>query len=126
MKKLIILVSLIILQIGLFASSLKACDFHFQAENQKTSYKVGDEIIITVSVTLTHRVCKVELEETQFIVSGMDIAGATNWVQLSDKVYARKFKIRITENPSSTIAKFSALRECEKDGGEGSIKFQVS
>jgi len=101
-----------------------ACDFHFEVNNPKAVYSTGDEVVITVSVMLTHRVCEIEMEETQFKVDGMDIIGATKWVQVSSKIYARKFKIRITGNHSPAV--FTALRECEKDGGKGSLELKIT
>lgn len=102
----------------------KGCDFHFEIEDPQPAYHIGSEIVITVSVVLTHRVCEIELEDTHFSARGMKIIGATKWIQLSSKVYARKFKVKITEE--NTPAVFTALRECDRDGGKGSLEIKIS
>lgn len=100
------------------------CDFYFKIENEKTSYHTGDEVIVTVTMKLTHRVCEEEVDATQFKSDGLEILGATKWVELSNNLYARKLKIKITD--SGKNATLTALRECDKDGGLGSINFSVT
>lgn len=100
----------------------KACEIYFQVENAKESYEPGDELVVTVTLELTHRNCPVKPEETQFKGEGIEIVGATQWIEISPKHYARKLKIKITG--MSSHSKLTALRECEKDGGKGSIMFE--
>lgn len=103
---------------------VNACDFEFQIENRKESYRVGDEVIVNVTLKLTHRNCKVSPDETQFSGEGIEILGATKWIDVAYNQYSRKIKIKITGDASAH--KLLALRECQKDGAKGNLIFKTS
>ncbi|HRQ31136.1 MAG TPA: hypothetical protein PLU49_13730 [Saprospiraceae bacterium] len=103
----------------------KACDFIFKVQGEvKEVYKVGDEIIVVVTMKLSHRVCNETLNEVKFNFSGLKVAGATKWTETNPNEYERKFKL-VVEPDAKGNCNMSALRSCDKDGGSGTISFKV-
>ncbi len=110
---------------SMVAINAKACEFNFKiTSEEKQTYKVGDEIVVEVLLTLTHRNCPEALELTKFDFTGVKALGATKWKELPDGKYERKFKLQVTEDPKGKHL-LNATRTCDKDGGFGSIKFTV-
>lgn len=101
-----------------------ACELEFQVETPKESYKAGDEVVVNVTLILTHRNCRVSPDETQFSGEGIEILGATKWAESGYNRYSRKIKIKITGGAG--IHKLTALRQCQKDGAKGSMIFKTS
>ena len=105
--------------------NVDACEFKFKVlSGEKDNYQVGDELVVAVKVTYTHKVCPEGIEATKFSFTGVKTNGATEWKQLSDGVYERKFKLVITDEKKNRHL-FNAVRTCDKDGGAGTIKFEV-
>jgi hypothetical protein len=103
----------------------QACDFEFKVVGEiKSVYKVGDEIIVIVTVKLSHRVCHETLDEVKFNFSGLKVLGATKWTEITGKEFERKFKLQVVDEAKATYT-MSASRSCDKDGGRGSIAFNV-
>jgi len=104
----------------------KACEIEFEVQGEKKeAYTVGDEIIIKVTVILTHRVCPEGIKKTSFESDGLKVVGAKEWEQINDRKFERLLKVKVTgtENGKVTI---SATRTCDKDGGFGSITLQAN
>lgn len=110
----------------LFVANLFACDINFSlVDNKKEAYNVGDELILKVSVVLTHRNCPEGIQATKFSTKGAEIISATNWNETSTGNFERKLKVKIT-NSDSNKASISATRTCKKEGGFGSISLKVN
>ncbi len=125
MKKIIKTKWLYAFLLGIFLMSFQpqkanACDITFEVENQKETYEVGDIIIVKVIVTLTHRACPVALEKTKFTMKGLKVLAATKWKQTSTMVWERKLKMKVTGTSDGKLV-LNAIRECDKDGGFGSL-----
>lgn len=121
---------LIFLIAGLFfyfspGKEAKACDIDFEViKGEKKKYEKGDEVIIKVVVTLTHRTCPVGIKETKFRMDGMKVVAATSWSQKSTMVWERKLKTVIKSNEEGKLV-ISGVRKCDKDGGYGSLKLEA-
>ncbi len=101
------------------------CDIELEViKGAKETYSIGDTIIVKVNVSLTHRSCPVKLRKTQFKLNGMKVLKATRWKKLSSMDYVRKLKIVITGSKENVVS-ISTIRECEKDGGFGSLKLAI-
>jgi hypothetical protein len=110
----------------LVSNHTAACDFKFKvATEEKKTFQVGDEVVIEVQLSLTHRSCPEGLEATKFDFTGLKVLGATKWKELPDGKYERKFKLQVTEDPKNKHL-LSAVRTCDKDGGSGSVKIDVN
>lgn len=111
--------------LSIFPNNIHACDIEFEIlKGKKEVYTVGDTIIVKVKVSLTHRSCPVKLRKTQFKLNGMKVLKATRWKKLSSMDYERKLKIIITGTEGNEVT-LNAIRECEKDGGFGSLKLET-
>ncbi len=104
---------------------VNACEIDFEIiKGKKEVYSVGDTIIVKTRVALTHRSCPIALKKTKFKLNGMKVLGATKWKKLSSMDYVRKLKILITGTKDNKVT-LNAIRECEKDGGFGSLKLET-
>jgi hypothetical protein len=102
---------------------LKACDIEVEVlKGKKEVYQVGDTIIVKISVSLTHRSCPVAIKKTKFKLNGLKVIKATGWKQLSTMDYERKLKIVITAPGKVSL---NVVRDCDKDGGFGSLKLKA-
>lgn len=102
-----------------------ACEIEFEIlKGEKEVYNVGDTLIVKVVVKLTHRVCPVAMKETKFKLNGMKVIKSTGWKKLSENDYTRKLIIVITGKKGKKVS-INAIRECEKDGGFGSMKLET-
>ena len=102
-----------------------ACEIEYEIlKGKKETYTVGDTIIVKVKVALTHRSCPVALKDTKFKLNGMKVLQATSWKQLSSMKFERKLKIVITGAKGNKVS-INTIRECEKDGGFGSLKLET-
>jgi hypothetical protein len=98
--------------------STQACEFEFSTENKAKSCKSGDELVINVKLTLTHRRCSVAPSATKFKTVGMDVFGATAWKEASPGVWTRQVKVRVQGVAGKKVT-LTATRTCDKDGGYG-------
>lgn len=116
--------------IGVFFISIapqkaNACEIEFEIiKGEKEVYNIGDTIVVKVIVGLTHRSCPVALKKTKFKMNGMKVIQSTSWKELSTNDYERKLKIVITGTKGNRVT-INAIRECEKDGGFGSMKLET-
>ena len=122
---------LLILTLTMFALSLtqntaNACEIEFEiTKGKKETYQTGDTLVILVKVALTHRSCPVGMKKTKFNTKGMKVIKSTQWKQLSAMKWERKLMVIVTETKGNKL-NLTAIRECDKDGGFGSLKLEVS
>ncbi|GAB4283632.1 MAG: hypothetical protein Kow0068_08510 [Marinilabiliales bacterium] len=122
--------SLYLIVFGMFlflftAQKISACEIEFVIDGSpKAKYHKGDELVVKVKVTFTHRVCTTGIKQTKFEGKGLQILQGTDWVETSPGVWERKLKIKITD-PKKGKAVLSATRTCDKEGGFGSITIQT-
>jgi len=102
-----------------------ACEIEFKIlKGEKDKYKAGDTIVVLVDVALTHRSCPVAMKKTKFKLKGMKVIKSTPWKQKSANDWERKLMIVVTETEAKKI-NLTAVRECEKDGGFGTMKLDM-
>ncbi|MCK5825376.1 MAG: hypothetical protein KAG96_08225 [Ichthyobacteriaceae bacterium] len=116
---------ILMLLLGLFLTILptknaNACEIEFEiVKGKKETYKAGDKIIVLVKVALTHRACPIGMKKTKFKTKGLKVVKSTKWKQISTNDWERKLMIVVEEGDNLNI---TAVRECDKDGGFGSMK----
>ncbi len=127
MKRIKLFVLLGFLFSGIVVAS--ACDISLKiVDNKQESYKVGDELVVEVTLQFTHRNCSVSVKDTKFKYQGIKVLGATDWKKVSDMEYTRKLKVKVVEVASDMkgTTQIVAIRSCEKEGGMGSIEIKRS
>ena len=123
--KLVLLVMIGVLFLTFSPQEVNACEIEFEViKGKKEVYNAGDTIVVKVNVSLTHRSCPVAIKKTKFKLKGMRVIKSTGWKQLSTMEYERKLKIVITDTGGKKVS-LTAIRECEKDGGFGSLKLET-
>ena len=106
-------------------NQIHACDIKFSVQGeQKEIYEIGDELILTLIVKYTHRVCPEGINNTQFETKGVKILQGTKWKEFKPGLWGRKLKIEITGNEDGKVT-VSAIRTCDKEGGFGSITLKA-
>jgi hypothetical protein len=126
MKNWILSVIITFFLIPFTSNDAKACDIEFEIlKGKKEVYNVGDTLIVKIKVKLTHRSCPVALKKTKFKLKGIKVLKATGWKELSSMDYERKLKIIIAGEPGKKVS-LNVIRECEKDGGFGSLKLETT
>ncbi len=116
-----VIVISILLSCG-FLLNVNACEIIFKViSEEKKEYKEGDEIIFSIEVKLTHRVCPIAMQDTKFTYDGIKVIGATKWEETKPGIWTRKIKSQVINNGKTTIM-LSAQRKCEKDGGFSTIQ----
>ncbi|HOO90116.1 MAG TPA: hypothetical protein PLA74_04765 [Syntrophales bacterium] len=111
---------------GGMATPAEACKMDIRVDGTaKDTYSVGDELILKVTVYLTHRNCPEGIDTTQFGVSSLKVLGATEWSETSRNNFERLIKVEIL--PSETgEALMEAKRVCSKEGGYASLRLKVT
>jgi len=104
----------------------KACEIEFEiTKGKKESYNIGDTIIVIVKVALTHRSCPVKMNATKFKLKGLKVIKSTQWKQLTANNWERKLMMVVTKSKGKNI-NLTTIRECEKDGGFGTLKLNMA
>ena len=120
---------LVLFGLLIFLANIKpvfACDIKISVGGkQQEFYQPGDKIIFKVIVKLTHRVCKVAMEKTQFKTEGLKISKATKWKQLRPNIWGRKLVAVVTGSKDGKLS-LSAIRKCDKEGGFGSMTLKCA
>ena len=129
---------ILILIIGGFLVSLtpntaNACEIDFEiTKSKKDIYQVGDTLVVLVKVVLTHRSCPIAMQKTTFKMNGFKVLKSTKWKQIAAMDWERKLMMVVTETKGKGKGKgkgnqlnITAIRECDKDGGFGSLKLEV-
>jgi hypothetical protein len=121
-SKTIIFFLVAFLSLSFSAKETKACEIEFEiTNNKKEVYNIGDVVVIKVKVVLTHRSCPISMKQTKFTMKGLKVVATTEWKQLSTMVWERKLKMQVTGTKDGKLV-LNAIRNCDKDGGFGSLK----
>jgi hypothetical protein len=111
--------------IALMPKSAEACEIEIEVtKGKKENYQVGDTLVLLVKVALTHRSCPIKMKETKFNMKGLKVLKSTPWKQKASNDWERKLMVVVKETKGGKL-NLAAVRECEKDGGFGSIKLDV-
>ena len=103
-----------------------ACEIKVEYQDKtKEVYHVGDELILKVSVLLSHRNCTVGIDATTYKMENLEVIGATKWEEKSANYFERLLKVKILGSETGE-AVLHALRECDKEGGYGLLKIKVA
>lgn len=122
---------ILFLMLGVFfltltPNSANACEIEFEViKGKKETYQTGDTLIVLVKVLLTHRSCPIALKKTKFKMNGLKVIKSTQWKQLSAMDYERKLIIVVGEAKENKL-NITAIRECDKDGGFGTLKLEMT
>ena len=117
-----------VILIFLASYQLIACDIRLSVHEddaKKKTYKAGDEATIDVLVQFNHRVCPIEIKKTKFTYENLKILGATEWKETKPGLYTRQIKVKIEKisDEKGGLAKISAVRTCDKEGGYAVFSF---
>ena len=124
MKWIIILV-IGLLSITFMPNTANACEIELEVvKGKKDTYQKGDTLVILIKVALTHRSCPIKMKETKFTMKGVKVIKSTPWKQKSTNDWERKLMVVVSDTSKGKI-NITAIRECEKDGGFGTIKLNV-
>jgi hypothetical protein len=103
-----------------------ACDISLSiSSKKKEGFKVGDEVVVEVTVVLIHHNCALEIKQTKFTYEGVEILGATDWKETQPGTFHRQVKVKIT-NGNNKEPKLTVTRQCNKQGGYNAIVFKRS
>ena len=117
-------ITLIVLLFSVATLSVMACSFEFTTEGNKKSCKPGEEFVLNVKLTLTHRTCVVAPAQTKFKTEGFDVVSATTWKEATPGVWTRQIKIKVKADAKKKIT-LTATRTCEKEGGLGTYSLDI-
>lgn len=115
---------LIAVAVAISFSTSFACEIVFKVEKEKSSYKVGDEIIAKVTITLFHKSCNVNVKTTEFTPTNLKILQGTEWKEIEQGVWERKLKLKVTDNKDQ-LASLTSIRSCPKDGGKATLSLKI-
>ncbi|HPT03851.1 MAG TPA: hypothetical protein PLG86_01805 [Bacteroidales bacterium] len=102
----------------------KACEIKFQiVKNEKTTYNVGDELVVRVVVEKTHRRCETGIDATEFSGDGLKVTAATPWKETGNGFFTRELKVKVTGNKNGKLVLY-AKRTCSKQGGMGKLELK--
>lgn len=108
----------------LAAPAALACDITVTvAEPAKDVFQPGEEVILKVSVHLSHRNCPEGIDATMFNSANMELLGATDWTQTDTRSYERLVKVRLGETGEAMLM---VKRTCDKEGGYAEISLTVA
>lgn len=102
-------------------SNAQACEIDIKViDNQKSKYSIGDELVVKVTVFLSHRNCPEGIKATRFKTNGIKILSATKWTEKNSGTFERKLKIKITGTKNGIVT-IKAVRSCSKGTYTGSL-----
>lgn len=111
----------ILFLLGISVSAM-ACEIKINVlGEQKSIFKQGDEITVKVTVVYIHRICELELTDTNFLADGLKIISAGEWTEVDPVTFTRELKIKVLADGKKTGV-LNVERNCNKDGGFGSLK----
>lgn len=117
-------IALLVLVLSVATLSAMACNFEFTTEGNKKTCKPGEEFVVNVKLTLTHRTCVVAPAQTKFKTEGFDVVAATTWKEATPGIWTRQIKIKIKADAKKKIT-LTATRTCEKEGGLGTYSLDI-
>ena len=102
----------------------KACEIKFQiVKNEKSTYNIGDELVVRVVVERTHRRCEVGIDATEFSGDGLKVIAATPWKETGNGLFTRDLKVKVTGNKNGKLVLY-AQRTCSRQGGLGKLELK--
>lgn len=119
-----LLCAFIIFCLSLHAGPALACRMEFKVTGgEKENYSPGDTVTVSLTLMLTHGNCLVELADTEFSGTGLEILGATAWKKVKERpvIVEKKLRVLIKGDGSGGDVAVRALRLCERQGGDLSI-----
>ena len=75
------------------AVPILACDIGISPSS--ASGTVGDTVTVTVTFRQTHRVCLVPVEDTQILLSGMELVSESAWSKVSTMAYQKELTVKL-------------------------------
>lgn len=103
-----------VLLVSTFALS---CVFSFEPE--VVSGKVGDIVIIKVSVEKTHWRCVLDsMDDYHFELENVQVLGETSWNQIDSRIYEKWFKLSLSEAGEGFV---KIWKNCTKEGYDEAI-----
>ena len=100
-----------VLAITLLSSRIWACYYAFESEVE--SVNAGDSFDVKVTVIYEHRNCVIELEDTQFKFTGLELVEQGKWIQEKRGTYSIILTMKALAAGDS---KLEVIRECSKKG----------
>lgn len=100
-----------------------ACDITFKIDKEKSKYTVGDELVVKITVVLTHADCTTAMKSTNFKANGLKILSGTDWKEMTKGTWERKVKIKVLEGVTKPT--LIVTRTCHRDGGKGSLIIKI-
>ncbi len=119
-----LLFAFIIFCLSLHAGPALACRMEFKVTGgEKENYSPGDTVTVSLTLMLTHGNCLVELADTEFSGTGLEILGATAWKRIKERpvIVEKKLLVLIKSDGSDGDVAIRALRLCERQGGDLSM-----
>lgn len=108
-----------------FSAAAFACEIEFKVlKGAKQTYSKDDEIIVKVEVFFTHKNCPEGISKTKFQPNGVEIVSGTKWRETSSGQFERKLKLKVTKDGKGK-AVLKAVRECDKEGGLGTLELKT-
>ena len=93
------------------AVPLLACDIGVTPSS--ASGTVGDTVVVTVTFQQTHRVCVVPVEDTQILLSGMELVSESPWSQVSSMAYRKELTVTLLTPGEGRV---EVVRVCPNGG----------
>lgn len=93
------------------AVPLLACDIGISPSS--ASGTVGDTVVVTVTFRQTHRVCLVPVEDTQILLSGMELVSESAWSNVSTMTYQKELTVKLLTPGDGRV---EVLRVCPNGG----------
>ena len=117
-------IALFTLVFSMATLSALACNFVFTTDGNKKSCKPGEEFVINVKLTLTHRTCTTAPTQTKFKTDGFDVLAATTWKEITPGVWTRQVKVKVKADATKKMT-LTATRTCDKEGGLGTYSLDI-
>lgn|SRR5665647_1694934 len=117
-------IALIVLIFSVATLSALACNFEFTTDAKKKSCKPGEEFVINVKLTLTHRTCTTAPSQTKFKTEGFDVLAATTWKEATPGIWTRQVKVKVKADAKKKMT-MTATRTCDKEGGLGTYSLDI-
>lgn len=93
------------------AVPILACDIGVTSSS--ASGTVGDTVTVTVTFRQTHRVCLVPVEDTQILLSGMELVSESAWSNVSTMTYEKELTLKLLTPGDGHV---EVLRVCPNGG----------
>lgn len=116
-------IALTLLIVAVTIATSLACNITFKIDKEKKNYKVGDEMVVKVTVVLIHADCTTAMKSTNFKANGLKILSGTDWKEITKGTWERKVKIKVLEGTAKPT--LVVTRTCHRDGGKGVLTIKM-